>query len=69
MLCSGMLVLGCVTDVGSYSIKMALPNGLYGTVSLTNISQAYTDLIQKFAAKTTEEQEDEGEVRPCYKNI
>ena len=64
-----MLVLGCVSDIGSYSIKMALPNGLYGTVPLTNISQAYTDLIQKFAAKTTEEQEDEGEVRPCYKNI
>ena len=56
-------MLGCVKEVGNYNIKMALPNGLIGTVPITNISQSYTEIIQNFAAKTAEEQEEEGEVK------
>ena len=53
---------GYVKDVGTYDLKMALPNGLIGTVAITNISVAYTEMIQQFAAKTQEEQEEIGEV-------
>ena len=62
MIHPGMLVYGYVKDVGTYDLKMALPNGLIGTVAITNISGAYTEMIQQFAAKTQEEQEEVGEV-------
>ena len=46
---SGMLVLGCVAEVRDFELVVALPNGLRGTVSITDISDAYTSLLQKLA--------------------
>ena len=58
-----MLVYGYVNEIETYSIKMALPNGIMGTVPITDVSPTYTEMIQQFAAKSKTEQEQEGEVR------
>ena len=57
-----MLVYGYVNEIETYNIKMSLPNGMMGTVPITDVSPAYTELIQQFAAKSETEQEQEGEV-------
>ena len=59
----GMLVYGYVNVIETYSIKMSLPNGLMGTVPITDVSPVYTEMIQQFAAKSETEQDQEGEVR------
>ncbi|XP_053407461.1 protein RRP5 homolog [Mercenaria mercenaria] len=45
----GMLMLGYVKQIKNYALMMALPNGLSGTVPITNISQAYTESLQRFS--------------------
>jgi len=45
-----MLVLGCVAEVRDFELVVALPNGLRGCVAITNISDAYTSLLQQLAS-------------------
>jgi len=47
---SGMLVLGCVVEVRDFELIVALPNGLRGSVAITDISDAYTVLLQQLAS-------------------
>lgn len=50
---SGMLVLGCVAEVRDFELVVALPNGLRGSVAITDISDAYTALLQQLASSDT----------------
>jgi len=45
-----MLVLGCVAEVRDFELVVALPNGLRGSVAITDISDAYTSLLQQLAS-------------------
>ena len=45
----GMLVLGCVKAIQDFSLEISLPNGLQGSVSITEISDAYTQLLQRLS--------------------
>jgi len=45
-----MLVLGCVAEIRDFELVVALPNGLRGAVAITDISDAYTALLQKLAS-------------------
>jgi len=45
-----MLVLGCVVEVRDFELIVALPNGLRGSVAITDISDAYTVLLQQLAS-------------------
>ena len=47
---NGMLVLGCVAEVRDFELIVALPNGLRGSVAITDISNAYTSLLQQLAS-------------------
>jgi len=47
---SGMLVLGCVAEVRDFELVVALPNGSLGSVAITDISDAYTSLLQQLAS-------------------
>lgn len=42
-------MLGYVKQIKSYSLNIALPNGLLGSVPITKISHAYTESLQKFS--------------------
>ena len=54
-----MLVLGCVKEVHEYEVIMSLPNGLSGSVPITNISDAYHDQLKLLASQgESEEVED-----------
>ncbi|OWF35668.1 protein RRP5 homolog [Mizuhopecten yessoensis] len=46
MVSTGMLLLGCVTRVEDYALCVGLPNGLSGSIQITHISDAYTQLLQ-----------------------
>lgn len=61
----GMLVYGCVSEIDNFCVRMALPNSMRGTVHITKVSPAYTELIQQFAEKTETDQDNEGEVTVC----
>jgi len=50
---SGMLVLGCVVEVRDFELIVALPNGLRGSVAITDISDAYTSQLQQLASNDT----------------
>ncbi|KAL3864691.1 hypothetical protein ACJMK2_006352 [Sinanodonta woodiana] len=56
----GMLCLGCLKEVRQYELIVGLPNGLTGTVAITNISDTYTQALRNYASKadTAAEQED-----------
>jgi len=45
-----MLALGCVAEVRDFELVVALPNGLRGCVAITDISDAYTSLLQRLAS-------------------
>ena len=45
----GMLVLGCVAEIHNFKLIVSLPNGLSGTVSLTEISPEYTSMLEQMA--------------------
>jgi len=47
---SGILVLGCVAEVRDFELVVALPNGLRGSVAITDVSNAYTSLLQQLAS-------------------
>jgi len=55
---SGMLVLGCVAEVRDFELVIALPNGLRGSVAITNISDAYTALLQRLASSDVDAADD-----------
>ncbi|XP_030058666.1 protein RRP5 homolog [Microcaecilia unicolor] len=41
----GLLLLGCVKEVRDFEVLVSLPDGLTGFVQVTNISDAYTKLL------------------------
>ncbi|XP_042719783.1 protein RRP5 homolog [Lagopus leucura] len=46
-LCEGMLLLGCIKEVTVFELVISLPNGLTGFVPVTQISDAYSELLSK----------------------
>jgi ribosomal protein S1 len=44
-----MMMLGYVRQIKNYAVMIALPNGLSGVVPITNISQAYSESLQRFS--------------------
>ena len=46
-----MQVLGCVKEIHEYELMIGLPNGLFGSVAITDICQAYTQLLQRLASE------------------
>jgi len=59
---SGMLVLGCVAEVRDFELVVALPNGLRGSVAITDISDAYTALLQTLASSDSTTAEDDVDI-------
>ncbi|XP_060588543.1 protein RRP5 homolog [Ruditapes philippinarum] len=49
LLYPGMMMLGYVRQIKNYAVMIALPNGLSGVVPITNISQAYSESLQRFS--------------------
>lgn len=47
-----MLVLGCVREVHELDMVVSLPNGLTGTVAITDFCNAYTSLLEALADGT-----------------
>lgn len=47
MVSDAMLLTGSITRVEDYALCVGLPNGLSGSVQITNISDAYTQLLQR----------------------
>lgn len=43
----GQVILGCIQEVHDYELKVSLPHRLSGTVPITKISKAYTELVKK----------------------
>ena len=50
-LCEGMLLLGCIKEVSDYELVISLPNGLSGFVPVTQISDAYSNMLSKQVAQ------------------
>ncbi|NWW78900.1 RRP5 protein, partial [Climacteris rufus] len=46
-----MLLLGCIKEVSDYELAISLPNGLSGFVPVTQISDAYSQLLTKQVAE------------------
>ena len=42
-----MLLLGCVKDIEDYHLRISLPGGLEGTVAVTDISDTYTNQLER----------------------
>lgn len=59
----GMLVLGWVRHVNNFDMDVSLPNGLTGTVAITDFSDAYTSLLQALADGT---ESDLAEDKVCH---
>ncbi len=55
----GMVLLGCVSSVGEYELRVSLPGHLVGTVPATSISKPYTEALRRIA-----QGEEEVGVRP-----
>ncbi|XP_041370390.1 protein RRP5 homolog [Gigantopelta aegis] len=45
----GMVILGCVQKVDSYTLRVGLPGGLKGVVPITAISDAYKEQLEALA--------------------
>lgn len=54
-LSEGMNVLGCVSSVGDYELKVSLPGRLVGTVPITHVSKAYTKALHQVTEGQTEQ--------------
>ncbi|XP_036148690.1 protein RRP5 homolog isoform X2 [Monomorium pharaonis] len=46
MLCEGLVLHGRVSEVSEYELLVSLPGGFLGRVQATDLSQAYTNLLQ-----------------------
>lgn len=44
---AGQVILGCVQEVHNYELRVSLPHKLVGTVTIAQISKAYTALLTK----------------------
>ncbi|OXB58266.1 hypothetical protein ASZ78_010460 [Callipepla squamata] len=49
--CEGMLLLGCIKEVTDFELVISLPNGFTGFVPVTQISDAYSELLSKQVAE------------------
>ena len=56
-------MLGCVRQVHELDMVVSLPNGLTGTVAITDFSDAYTSLLQALADGT---ESDLAEDKVCH---
>ena len=45
-----MLVLGCVQEIKDFELMISLPHGVSGIVKITDISDAYTKLLERIAS-------------------
>lgn len=45
-ICEGLTILGCVFEVSEYDLIISLPGGTLGRIQVTDISEAYTNLLQ-----------------------
>ncbi|KAJ1509956.1 hypothetical protein HMI54_004014 [Coelomomyces lativittatus] len=57
----GSLTIGIIKYVRKLELIVALPNGKWGTVSITEISDGFTEMIEQFTSSTKEEHEEEEE--------
>ena len=48
-----MLVLGCISEIYDFKMIVSLPNGLSGTVGITNICKGFTTLLGQLANDET----------------
>ena len=45
-ICEGLTILGCIFEVTEYDLIISLPGGMLGRIQVTDISEAYTNLLQ-----------------------
>ena len=46
----GMLILGCVQEIKDFELMISLPHGVSGIVKITDISDAYTKLLERITS-------------------
>lgn len=47
------IVYGCIQEIGDFELKLSITGGIVVTIPITNISNSYTELVQKFANDAT----------------
>ena len=45
----GIIIYGCIQEISDFDLKLSVCGGIVATVSITNISNSYTRLLQSFA--------------------
>lgn len=50
-----LLLLGVVKDIGELELTISLPSGIIGYVTVTNISNTFTKLLEKVSEEETED--------------
>ncbi|KAK7508557.1 hypothetical protein BaRGS_00000123, partial [Batillaria attramentaria] len=65
----GMLVLGLVKEVQDYKLMVSLPCGLFGVVSITDVSQAYTQKLQAVAESAGADEDMVSEEVPSLRDL
>ncbi|KAL1925395.1 uncharacterized protein VTP21DRAFT_278 [Calcarisporiella thermophila] len=60
----GMTLLGCISQINDYDLVVSLPNHLTGYVSITDISEPLTKLVEKAAMEDAEESDEEEDMEP-----
>lgn len=48
MLMPGMLIMGCISSIQKYALKVSLPNNLFGYASIVDISDPYNLLLKRY---------------------
>ena len=51
----GMLILGSVKQIYDLELSVALPNGVTGVVSITDVCDAYTDILREITSDEADE--------------
>ncbi|KAK7086951.1 hypothetical protein SK128_004865 [Halocaridina rubra] len=57
-LTEGLVTLGCICKITQYYMLVSLPYKLYGKVSITHVSQAYTALLKEITKKENKDDPD-----------
>jgi hypothetical protein len=55
VIATGMVVLGCVSEVRDFELVISLPDGMYGTVGIANICGPYTSALERIANSEDDE--------------
>jgi predicted RNA-binding protein with RPS1 domain len=51
-----MILLGCVAEIRDFELLISLPNGMYGTVGISNISNHYTSILEQLASGESDQE-------------